>query len=66
MACDRNEMTREPQTGFEPAPTRPLRAHDLETRIHEVAEVVAELGESESHAAVQAAAERRPRWIEPA
>ena len=66
MACDRNEMTSKLQERFESAPMRQLSAHDLDSRMQEVAEVVAELGERESDAAVQAVAERRPRWIEPA
>jgi len=59
-------MATEARARFEHAPMRKLRASDLDARIHEVAEAVAELGDGEDHAAAQAVAECRPRWIEPA
>jgi len=45
---------------------RPLTRRELDVRMQEVIEEVTAVKENEPAGARQAAAERRPRWIEPA
>ena len=66
MAMEQTDMTVDHGQRREGMAARTLTRRELDARMQEVIEEVTAVREDESASAKQAAAERRPRWIEPA
>ena len=66
MAMEQTDMAVDHGQRREDVAARPLTRSELDARMQEVIEEVAAVREDESSSARQAAAEHRPRWIEPA